>query len=182
MPIISHSRTAQVASQDLLRLHLDETASELIGSVEERHRHGRTYLYDRFRIGTEMKARYLGEGTPELRARLTRAVALKTDAQDRRKTMSRLARILRAEGFIGADRTSFAEPTTTRFRAVRAGGSGSRRASRGCRRRRRPCGSWDKKAEGFARGDRRVTPSCACHLEAVARPPEYFNFGRGEPQ
>jgi len=104
MTITSHSRTAQVAYQDLLRLHLDETASELIGSVEERTRNGRTYLYDRFRIGTEMKARYLGEGTPELRARLARATELKADAEARRKTMSRLARILRAEGFIGTDR------------------------------------------------------------------------------
>ncbi|MFQ8433154.1 hypothetical protein [Amaricoccus sp. W119] len=67
MTIISHSRAAQVAYQDLLRLHLDDTASELIGSVEERSRNGRSYLYDKFRIGTEMKSRYLGEGTPELR-------------------------------------------------------------------------------------------------------------------
>ena len=73
MPV-SHSRTAQVAYQDLLRLHLDEGASALLGSVEERHRNGRTYLYDRFRLGSEMKSRYLGEGTPELRERLSAAV------------------------------------------------------------------------------------------------------------
>lgn len=104
MTLTSHSRAAQVAYQDLLRLHLDETASELIGSVEERSRNGRVYLYDKFRIGTEMKSRYLGEGTPELRARLARATDLKAGAEDRGRTMARLARVLRAEGFATTDR------------------------------------------------------------------------------
>ncbi|OJY28268.1 MAG: hypothetical protein BGP11_11600 [Rhodobacterales bacterium 65-51] len=104
MPALSHSRAAQVAYQDLLRLHLEETASELIGSVEERVRNGRSYLYDRFRLGTEMKSRYLGEGTPELRARLARAAELRAGAGARRAGMTRLARILRAEGFIATDR------------------------------------------------------------------------------
>lgn len=104
MTIVSHSRNAQATYQDLLRLHLDETVSNLIGSIEERHRGGRVYLYDKFRIGTEMKSRYLGEGSPELRARLARAVEVKTDADVRKKTMARLARVLRAEGFVGTDR------------------------------------------------------------------------------
>ncbi|WP_207102307.1 GSU2403 family nucleotidyltransferase fold protein [Paracoccus shandongensis] len=104
MVLPSHSRAAQVAYQDLLRLHLDDAASTLLGSVEERRRGGRTYLYDRFRLGTAMKSRYLGEGTPELRARLARAQDLRADAEARRKTMSRLARTLRAEGFIATDR------------------------------------------------------------------------------
>ncbi|SNR46901.1 hypothetical protein SAMN06265378_10518 [Paracoccus sediminis] len=104
MEAISHSRAAQVAYQDLLRLHLDDAASELLGSVEERHRGGRVYLYDRFRLGTEMKSRYLGEGTPDLRARLARAADLRADANARRTTMARLARTLRAEGFVTTDR------------------------------------------------------------------------------
>ncbi|MCE6967180.1 GSU2403 family nucleotidyltransferase fold protein [Cereibacter sphaeroides] len=104
MIITSHSRAAQAAYQDLLRLHLEETASDLVGSIEERSRNGRIYLYDKFRIGIEMKSRYLGEGTPELRARLARSAELKAQAEARRKTMARLARVLRAEGFIGADR------------------------------------------------------------------------------
>lgn len=104
MAIVSQSRTAQVAYQDLLRLHLDETAAEVIGSIEERVRNGRVYLYDKFRLGTEMRSRYLGEGTPELRARLARAGALKAEAEGRRQTMARLARVLRAEGFIATDR------------------------------------------------------------------------------
>ncbi|ASM74391.1 MULTISPECIES: nucleotidyltransferase family protein [Roseobacteraceae] len=100
----SHSRAAQVAYQDLLRMHLDEAASEIVGSIEERHRNGRIYLYDRFRIGTEMKSRYLGEDSPHLRDRLTRAADLKAEAQERKKRMSRLARVLRSEGMIGTDR------------------------------------------------------------------------------
>ncbi|MCQ0988122.1 nucleotidyltransferase family protein [Jiella marina] len=104
MPIPAHSRPASVAYQDLLRLHLDERGSGVIGAIEERQRNGRTYLYERFRIGTEMKSRYLGEDKPELRARLERAEALKAEAEDRRKRMTRLARTLRAEGFIATDR------------------------------------------------------------------------------
>jgi hypothetical protein len=104
MTVLSQSRAAQVAYQDLLRLHLDETVSGLIGSVEERVRNGRLYLYDKFRIGTQMKSRYLGEGTPELQERLARAADLKAQAADRAGTMARLARVLRAEGFIAADR------------------------------------------------------------------------------
>lgn len=104
MTPLSQSRAAQVAYQDLLRLHLDDAASGLIGSIEERHRNGRVYLYDRFRLGTGMKSRYLGEGTPELRARLARAADLRAQGAQRRETMARLARVLRAEGFIPTDR------------------------------------------------------------------------------
>ncbi|UUP18364.1 nucleotidyltransferase family protein [Nitratireductor thuwali] len=104
MKIVAHSRPAVVAYQDLLRLHLDERASGLVGTIEERERNGRTYLYERFRIGTDMMSRYLGEDKPELRARLERAEALREDAEERRKRMARLARTLRAEGFITTDR------------------------------------------------------------------------------
>lgn len=85
-------------------MHLDEAASEVVGSVEERQRNGRIYLYDRFRIGTQMKSRYLGEDSPELRDRLARVAALKAEANERKQRMSRLARVLRAEGMIGTDR------------------------------------------------------------------------------
>ncbi|EMD81616.1 hypothetical protein [Pacificimonas flava] len=57
MKIFSHSRPAIVAYQDLLRLHLDERASDPFGTVEERKRNGRTYLYQRFRAETEMMSR-----------------------------------------------------------------------------------------------------------------------------
>jgi len=104
MEIVAHTRPAVVAYQDLLRLHLDEKVSGLVGTVEERRRNGRIYLYERFRLGTEMKSRYLGEDKPELRARLDRATALKAESEVRRKRMIRLARTLRAEGFMTTDR------------------------------------------------------------------------------
>lgn len=51
-----------------------------------------------------MKAHYLGEDTPELRAWLAFATTLKAEAADRKKSMTRLARTLRAEGLITTDR------------------------------------------------------------------------------
>lgn len=104
MDLKSLSRNAQVAYQDLLRLHLEETAAALIGSVEARPRNGRIYLYDKFRIGSEMKSRYLGEDTPELRKRLHDTLHLKAVARERQSHMSRLSRVLRAEGLAGIDR------------------------------------------------------------------------------
>lgn len=104
MTFISHTRTAQAAYLDLLRLHLDEAASDVVGTIEERKRGERVYLYDKFRIGTAIKSRYIGEATPQLRARIERALTLKAEAKDRRAAMSRLARILRVEGLMTVDR------------------------------------------------------------------------------
>lgn len=104
MHISSLSRIAQVTYQDLLRLHLEDQASELIGSIEERSRNGRIYLYDKFRIGTEMRSRYLGEASPELRQRLAKAEEYRAGSEERRSVMMRLARVLRAEGLVMTDR------------------------------------------------------------------------------
>lgn len=124
MSIRSYSRTAQVAYQDLLRSHQDEAASEPIGSVEERQRNGRVYLDDTLRIGTEMRSRYLGEGSDEPRERLAKAKALKAAGAERRNTMARLARILRAEGFTATDRdTGSLLPAFARAGVFRLGGT-----------------------------------------------------------
>lgn len=104
MSIKSFSRTGQVAYQELLRLHLEEAAAEIQGSIEQRQRNGRIYLYDKFRIGTERVSRYIGEGTPKMLARVAAAEKLKLGAAERRQSMTRLARTLRAEGFMAADR------------------------------------------------------------------------------
>ena len=104
MAITFHSRSAVVAYQDLRRLLLDDRVSGFAGTIEERRRAGRIYLYERFRLGTEMKSRYLGEDTPELRTRIDAAASLREDAAARRARMSKLAAILRAEGFIRTDR------------------------------------------------------------------------------
>ena len=87
MEILSHSRPAIVVCHDLLRLHLEESASSLVGTIETRKRNGRAYLYERFRIGNAMKSRYLGEDKPELRERLERAAALKAGSEARKKRM-----------------------------------------------------------------------------------------------
>ena len=100
----SLSRTAQAAYGDLLRLHLDEAVPEILGAIEERRRGPRTYLYDQYRLGTEIRKRYLGEDTPELRARIARAAQIRSKAEERRKTMGRLCRLLRTEGPLGVDR------------------------------------------------------------------------------
>jgi hypothetical protein len=57
----------------------------LVGSVEERQCNSWIYLYDRFRIGAQMKAHYLSEDTPELRARLASATKSKAEAADQKK-------------------------------------------------------------------------------------------------
>lgn len=98
------SQLALVAYLDLLRLHQDDSAAQMIGSLEVRQRNGRAYLYDRFRIGTDMKARYLGEDSPQLRARLAQSDTLRETAKARQTEMARLARILRAEGLIATTR------------------------------------------------------------------------------
>ncbi len=104
MTIDSLSRMAQAAYQDLLRLHLDEGVAGIVGSVEARERNGRIYLYDRYRLGSQMMSRYLGLDAPELRDRLARAAEIRERAEPRQREMARLARVLRAEGMIGVDR------------------------------------------------------------------------------
>ncbi|WP_018302829.1 nucleotidyltransferase family protein [Wenxinia marina] len=99
-----HSHVGTSAYVDLLRLLLDERAAEVRGTVEERVRNGRVYLYDKYRVGTQMRSRYLGEATEDLRARLARADALKDDAGARQSARSRLIRLLRAEGYRSVDR------------------------------------------------------------------------------
>lgn len=104
MPITSHSRIAVTVYQDLLRLHLDDRASTLLGTVEARERNGRVYLYERFRLGSEMRSRYLGEDSEALRARLAQAETLKAASEERRGRMAKLTRVLRAEGLMPPDR------------------------------------------------------------------------------
>lgn len=103
MPARSHSLIGHTAYADLLSSHLDAQASALRGTVERKERNGRIYLYDRYRVGTKVVSRYIGEGTPELEARIAQAVALQASEAERRKTQTRLTRLLRAEGYLGLD-------------------------------------------------------------------------------
>lgn len=98
-----HSLLAHSAYHDLRRLHLDEEASELRGTVVRKERNGRLYLYDQYRVGSQVVSRYLGEGTPERLDRLARAETIRTGAAGRRREQARLSRVLRAEGLPGLD-------------------------------------------------------------------------------
>jgi hypothetical protein len=102
MPV-SHSLTAHSAYIDQLRLLKDDSAAEVIGSIERKARNGRVYLYDRYRLGAKVVSRYLGEATPELEARLARAATLREASRTRGVERARLARLLRSEGYAGLD-------------------------------------------------------------------------------
>ncbi|WP_245512966.1 nucleotidyltransferase family protein [Enterovirga rhinocerotis] len=64
---------------------------------------GRVFWYDKYRIGNTMAQRYIGPDTEALRDRLARASDLKKDADARRRDMTRLVRIMRAEGYGSTD-------------------------------------------------------------------------------
>jgi hypothetical protein len=98
-----HSPLVHSAYHDLLRSLQDDAAADLRGTATRIERGARVYWYDTYRIGTDVKKRYIGEDSPELRARLDHHAALKADRAARAAERSRLVRILRAEGFIGVD-------------------------------------------------------------------------------
>ncbi|MBR9766166.1 MAG: hypothetical protein GYB53_22300 [Rhodobacteraceae bacterium] len=101
--MLRHTPIAHAAYHDLLRLLKDEAASGLRGTPTSLSRNGRTYWYDSYRIGSAVRKTYIGEDSPQLRARLERAGALKAEAEARRRERARLVRLLRAEGFMSLD-------------------------------------------------------------------------------
>ncbi len=106
IPFRRHSPTAQAAYADLLTLLRDDALSDITGSPTLREKNGRGYWYDRYRVGTTIKERYLGEDSPELRSRIDRHASIKRESADRRNERGRLVRLLRSEGFIGLDNAS----------------------------------------------------------------------------
>jgi hypothetical protein len=101
-----HSAISHAAYHDLLRALQDEQASEIKGTPRLEKRDGRLYWYDMFRIGSDVRKRYLGEDTPELADRISRHKALAEASADRAAERTRLIRILRAEGFQQTDATT----------------------------------------------------------------------------
>lgn len=101
-----HSHTAQAAYHDLVSLLLDDAVSDIRGTPTRRERGTRAYWYDRYRIGTDTKERYLGEDTEQLRTRIERHERLKAEQSARRKERARLVRLLRSERLLGFDATS----------------------------------------------------------------------------
>lgn len=98
-----HSATAHAAYHDLLRALMDDRAADLRGTPTRVERAGRVYWYDSYRVGSEVRKTYIGEDTPDLRARIDRHQELKTQAEARARDRARLVRVLRAEGLMGLD-------------------------------------------------------------------------------
>lgn len=99
----NHSPIAHAAYHDLVASLKDEAVSELRGTPTRVERAGRAYWYDSYRLGSEVRKAYIGEDTPELRARLDRAAGIAAGREENRQHRARLIRILRAEGFAGLD-------------------------------------------------------------------------------
>jgi hypothetical protein len=98
-----HSAIAHAAYHDLLWSLQDDAASEIRGSPTRVERNGKIYWYDTYRIGSDVKKRYIGEDSEELRVRIERHEILKKQQEERRRNRTRLVRLLRAERFLGLD-------------------------------------------------------------------------------
>src|SRR5688572_11548549 len=77
LEIHRHSPVSHAAYADLVSLLLDDVMADIKGMPTARERAGRTYWYDRYRIGDAIQERYLGEDSSELRSRIERHDALK---------------------------------------------------------------------------------------------------------
>ncbi len=77
--------------------------AEIRGTPTRVDRADKTYWYDSYRVGTDVRKTYIGEDTPELRTRLNRIAELAAARQENQHHRARLIRILRAEGFSGVD-------------------------------------------------------------------------------
>jgi hypothetical protein len=98
------SATAVATYSDLLRLLKDAQVLDVRGTPELRILNGREYWYDRYRLGTDTIARFIGPNNDDIRERIARIAAIKADQKDREKQCGRLLRILRAEGLLPVDR------------------------------------------------------------------------------
>jgi hypothetical protein len=98
-----HSATAQAAYHDLRRSLMDDQVASVRGTPMQEERKGRTYWYDTYRVGDQVKKAYIGEDTPEMATRIANHLKLSQDAKQRAEARTRLVRILRAEGFLPVD-------------------------------------------------------------------------------
>ena len=102
-PLRYLSLTGQSAWQDLLRLLKEDAVSDIRGKPTLRHQGGRSYWYDRYRVGDQVVDLYLGDDTEDLRHRLDRHETLRALARDRQVETARLVRLLRSEGYLTPD-------------------------------------------------------------------------------
>ena len=99
-----HGHTANAAWHDLRRLLTDVAPPEIRGTPTRIAVRGRHFWYDKYRIGDEVRQRYIGPETDELLARLDRLNRSKTDRKALQREQSRLVRILRASNYRSTDR------------------------------------------------------------------------------
>ena len=92
------SSIAHAAYLDLRTALIDEAASDIIGTPRLEMRHGKSYWYDMYRVGSDVRKRYLGEDTAEMADRIARYKSLQQSREARAADRTRLIRILRAEG------------------------------------------------------------------------------------
>ena len=98
-----HSQIAQAAYHDLRRMVGEGAVAETRGTPTRVTVKGKTFWYDKYRVGSDVVQRYIGPDSPDLRDRLARLRDLKADAESRRKAQTRLVRILRSEGYASTD-------------------------------------------------------------------------------
>lgn len=101
-----HPTTAHAAYNDLVRSLLDDTVSDIRGTPTRVERSGRVYWYDTYRVGADVRKRYIGEDSEDLRKRIEKHGILKKQTDGRRRYRARLVRMLRAERFLGSDSTT----------------------------------------------------------------------------
>lgn len=119
-----HSHIGTAAWADLLRMLKDARISGLRGSPRLKTVGRKKYWYDRYRIGTEVVDRYIGEDSDDLRDRLARLRHLAENGKVNERERSRLMRVLRAEGYLMADaRTGQVLSAMERAGVFRLGGT-----------------------------------------------------------
>ena len=92
------SITAHAAYHDLLLSLKDDVASDIRGTPTPVRRGEKTFWYDSYRVGSDVRKTYIGADTPQLRARLERFAEASANRQASQSHRARLIRILRAEG------------------------------------------------------------------------------------
>ncbi|TYC64248.1 hypothetical protein FMN50_00950 [Rhodobacterales bacterium] len=103
MTITYHSPIGTSAWTDLRRSLIDGAVSGLRGTPRSKTVGSKTYWYDHFRIGSKTVDQYIGEDSPELRARLERHAEIARSAKQAERERARLMRVLRAEGYLFSD-------------------------------------------------------------------------------
>ena len=99
-----HSHTGNTAYHDLRRLLMDAAVSEIRGTPTRVTVKGRHFWYDKYRIGSEVRQRYIGPETNELLSRLDRLGRSNADRRAIEQEQIRLIRFLRASSYRSMDR------------------------------------------------------------------------------